>query len=208
MKNEQNISFNLLCSYDAQYWDFSISPFYNLFNHYVYLAPTTEEWFGFPIYRYKQQDAHQYGSEVKLTLKPEKDLQLFANYEGMISKTEDGNFTPFIPAQKLASGMSYTFHLKRLNDIHISTEVDHYFAQNNLAPNETSTGQYTLWNIGASTSFHSRENTYSVSLAGNNLLNTAYYDHLSRFKYFGLLNIGRNISVTIKTLFRGKVNTK
>jgi len=30
---------------------------------------------------------------------------------------------------------------------------------------------------------------------GNNLLNEAYYDHLSRFKSLGYLNMGTNIQV-------------
>ena len=70
LKNEQNIAFNTSLNFNFGKWDCSVTPFYNLFTHYVYLAPTNEEWFGFPIYRYKQQDAHQYGTEAFVSVDP------------------------------------------------------------------------------------------------------------------------------------------
>src|SRR6185503_4803355 len=59
LKNEQNLSANLLVDYKSGAFEISVSPFYNRFFNYVYLAPTSEQWFGFPVYRYLQQDANQ-----------------------------------------------------------------------------------------------------------------------------------------------------
>jgi outer membrane receptor for ferrienterochelin and colicin len=64
LKNEQNLAFNLQLGFHFGKLEFGVTPFYNLFSNYVYLAPTNEEWFGFPIYRYRQQDADQYGTEA------------------------------------------------------------------------------------------------------------------------------------------------
>ena len=83
--------------------------------------------------------------------------------------------------------------------------ANYYFSQNKVAPNEIKTPKYNLINAGVSTSFKFNGKTISISLAGNNLLNKAYYDHLSRFKYFGLLNIGRNFSLNCHLKFGNKL---
>jgi len=204
MKNEQNVSFNVFANYKLKKVEFSLSPFYNYFLNYVYLAPTAETWYGFPLYRYKQQNAIQYGTETTLTFRPIEKISTKISYSGMISKTIDGNYTPYIPAQKISSSIHYLFHISNHSPIQFYTNADFYFKQYNIAPNEIKTGQYWLWNAGASATFTGKTVTYIFTMSGNNLLNVAYYDHLSRFKYFGLLNIGRNIAVNIKIKFNEK----
>ena len=201
MKNEQIISFNLFTNYKNQFMEFSVSPFYNYFFNYIYLTSTNETWFGFPVFRYKQQNASQYGTELSVTIFPIKQLHSGVSYSGMISKTADGNFTPFLPGQKITPSISYNFNLNNQKVFRIFSNYDYYFAQNNIAINEITTPQYGLWNMGVSTTISGDRKTYSISLTGNNLLNIAYYDHLSRFKYFSLLNMGRNIALNFKVKF-------
>ncbi|MFZ1676659.1 MAG: TonB-dependent receptor, partial [Saprospiraceae bacterium] len=205
LKNEQNMCVNLFVNYNKSFFEFSISPFYNYFFNYIYLAPTSEDWFGFPVYRYKQQNARQYGTEGSIAFKPITSLRASLTYSGMISKLEDGNYSPFVPAQKLTPAITYSLRIHDMKAIHFYTNVDFYSDQNNVAPNEIATPHYSLWNAGASTSFSSHHKSYDVSVTGNNILNTTYYDHLSRFKYFGLLNIGRNISVNLKVKFESNI---
>ncbi len=197
-KNEQNIAFNLVSSIVHRHFEASISPFYNYFYHYVYLAPTTEKWFGFPIFRYQQQNATQYGTEFSVAYKPLSMLKIALDYAVMSSKTADGNYTPYLPAQKITPTITSVFNLKNKQKINFFTNVEGVLAQKHVAINEIATPKYALWNMGISTIFEKKSKTYSLSLTGNNLLNTAYYDHLSRFKNFGLLNIGRNIVLDIK----------
>lgn len=201
MKNEQNVAINLQATYENGILDFSISPFYNYFFDYVYLTPTNEEWFGFPVYRYKQQNATQYGTELTLTVTPAEHLRTGLSYSGMVSKTEDGEYTPFVPAQKISPNISYHFETTTGRVYRIFSHIDYFLAQDNVAPNEISTPGYWLWDLGASTSFEHNGKEYMISISGHNLLNKAYYDHLSRFKYFDLLNIGRNIDINLKVKF-------
>lgn len=200
LANEQNLSFNLYTNFTYKLINLSFSPFYNLFYNYVYLAPTTEDWFGFPVYRYMQQNARQYGTEASIELVPLRNLKTCIAYSGMISKTEDGNYTPYIPAQKITPAISYELQLKKL-PLHLYSNADYVFSQDHVAPNETPTPSYWLLNAGASTTFSKNSTTYKLSISANNILNTAYYDHLSRLKNFGLLNMGRNIVVGLKINF-------
>ena len=201
LENEQNLALNLVANYTRNKISFSVSPFYNHFFNYVYLAPTDEEWYGFPVYRYRQQDATQYGTESTITLTPSDPLQLRLTYEGMASKTKDGHYTPYTPAQKITPGIQYHLTIQDQLPLQLSAEASHCFAQNQTAPEELTTPAYWLVNAGVSTSFERKGHGYQISLSGKNLLSEAYYDHLSRFKYFGLLNGGRNISLSLKMTF-------
>ncbi|CAN5370377.1 TonB-dependent receptor [soil metagenome] len=202
LKNEQNITGNLFLNCKSHMVDVSVSPFYNYFFNYVFLAPTSEEWFGFPVFRYKQQNVIQYGTEVNLMIKPSDRFKTGISYSGMISKTDQNDYTPYIPAQKIVPALYYSLSVKNKSmKVDLYTNVEYCFAQNNVAPNELSTPDYNLWNVGASTSFPSGRKVYEFSIAGNNLLNTAYFDHLSRFKNYGIKNIGRNITANLKVKF-------
>lgn len=201
LKNEQIFSGNLLVNFMSKYLDLSVTPFYNYFYNYIYLTPVNESWYGFPVYRYKQQDAIQYGTEAYVTIKPTKSIEIKTTYSGMISQTADGNYTPYIPAQKIAPLLTYKVSLKNNMFVSCYTGVDYCLAQNLVAPFEIKTPEYLLWNAGSSVRIRGK-NQYDVGFSVNNILNTAYYDHLSRFKNYGLLNAGRNVSVNVKILLK------
>ncbi len=196
LKNEQIYSANLFANYDSKVWGFSVSPFINFFNNYIYLTPVNEQWFGFPVYRYKQQDAFQFGTEISTFIKVGHNLDLKVSYSGMNSKTKDGNFTAFIPAQKITPQVNYMLIIDKEIKVQCYINIENYLTQNNTAPFEIKTPQYSIWNSGIST--QSKDRRISLSIYGNNILNKAYTDHLSRFKNYGLLNIGRNFIVSIK----------
>lgn len=201
LKNEQNVALNLALNYEQKFFEFYASPFYNYFYNYIYLAPTSEEWYGFPVFRYKQQNATQYGAEFTLNIKPVKNLMIGSSYAGMISKTADGNYTPYIPAQKISPKIQYQYN--RVNNLPLSfySGADWCMMQNKVYIHEKTTPSYCLLNAGISTRIEKAKAIYEISIAGNNLLNVAYYDHLSRFKNYGLLNIGRNIVLMLKVKF-------
>ena len=198
LKNEQIYSVNFFANYESKFFDFSISPFYNYFDNYIYLTPVAEQWFGYPVYRYKQQNATQFGTEVSLTFKTKEKIDFKISYSGMSSKTEDGNYTPYLPAQKITPAITYKFLIKHKFQTQCFTNVEHNFDQYHTAPNEIGAPKYSLWNAGISTTIKNKQTNYKLGIGINNILNEAYYDNLSRFKNYGLLNIGRNILVDFK----------
>lgn len=203
LENEKNYSANLELAYNTGNFGFNLSPFYNRFKDFVYLTPTGEDYYGFPVYRYKQQDAKQYGAEADLELDPLQDLTSRLSYSGMISKTDDGDYTAFLPAQKLKYFMEYRTEPRFSEELRVFAQLEYAFEQNKTAPNEKATGSYWLWKLGASTSVKKEAAEYIFGLSANNLLNTAYYQHLSRLKDLDLLNMGRNIMFTFKVKFSG-----
>lgn len=196
LKNEQIYSANLFCNWDLKLLTISISPFYNYFNNYIYLTPSDEQWFGFPVSRYHQQNVYQYGSEFKSGIRISRNWQFNLAYSGMISKTLGGDFTPYLPAQRLTPQLDFSLSIKNAFKLSSYANWDYYFAQNKTAPNEKSTPAYGLLNAGFSLMPITKK--FTINISGNNLLNVAYADHLSRLKNFGLLNIGRNYTLGFK----------
>lgn len=210
LKNEINLNGDADISYTGKSIQFTISGFYNHFIDYIYLAPTDEEWFGFPIYRYLQQNANLYGGEASFSCTPAflKHGKIQIAYSGMIGQTEDGNNLPFIPAQKFTPEIHYEFaEIKNLQILYFFINNDFVFKQSNIAPEETITDAYQLLNAGIGCTFLTNHFPVELSLTGNNLLNEVYYDHLSRFKPLGLYNIGTNIILNCKINF-SKQNKK
>ena len=198
LKNEQNITGNLILNYRKKRIDFGLTPFYNYFKNYVYLNPTNEKWFGFPVYRYQQEDAIQYGGEIHLGLNLVKQIKASVDYSGMISKTMSNENIAYTPAQKIATMFNFLFAVKKINPFQFYVQSDFYFAQNKVAENELKTPNYWIVNSGISKTFQVDKLNFISSISVNNLFNKAYYDHLSRFKNYGLLNMGRNISINLR----------
>jgi iron complex outermembrane receptor protein len=211
LSSEQNLNGDI--SVNANFGDFHIygSVFYNYFHNYIYLAPTSEEWFGFPIYRFKQQDATLYGGETTLDIAPAliKNCKLSISYSGMIGNTVDGKYLPFIPAQKIRPELRFEKNkIRKTENDFIFINCDIVCGQNNIAQEETVTPSYELLNAGLGCTINTNKFPIVLSLSGNNLLNEVYYDHLSRFKPLGLNNIGMNIAINCKILFTKQIKTK
>ena len=208
MANEQNLNSELGMDFSGKVFQFGVSAFYNLFHNYIYLQPTDEEWFGFPVYRFTQHDARIYGGEANIGLTPPavKGLQLSLGFSGLVGVLSNGTYLPFMPAQKLKPEIRYeTRNAKKERSFYVFANSSIVNAQKLENPEETETPGYTVVNAGAGFEIPGKRLVYNLSLTANNLLNEAYYDHLSRLKPYGLLNIGRDISINLKINYLTKI---
>jgi iron complex outermembrane receptor protein len=210
-KNEKVAAANLIFGVNQKGFDVFFSPFYNHYFNYVYLAPTTEKWLGmYPIYRYQQQNAIQYGGEFGINYLIKNSVKIGLTSSAMNSKTADGNYTPYIPANKispsilwmfgrtdkLSKGSAISMHTKKYQ---ATASIDFVSQQQKTASGELGSKAYQLFNLGIHGNFAIRNGgRFNVSLLGNNLFNENYIDNLSRFKAFRLMNIGRNFVILIK----------
>jgi iron complex outermembrane receptor protein len=204
LKIEQNFCGDIYLNFFNDWINFSASAYHNQFLNYIYLAPTSQEYLGLNIYNYKQQDAAIRGVESSLNFQFFKSKWLGWNnsYSYVYGTTSDGKYLPFIPAPKLVSDLRLVKRMKgKITEMSIKPGVTYVFEQNRPAEFETSTPDYLLVNAVAAMTIVNRKNTINISVTGNNLGNAAYYDHLSRFKYYGVYNVGRNISLSFKINF-------
>lgn len=203
MKVEQNLNLETNLSYEGPIVDFYSAVYLNIFRNYIYLSPTGTELYGFDIYRFLQGNARLYGGEISLHLKPLKMLAVETSFSTVTGKLGSGKYLPFIPANKLVADVVF----RSVKNFTFRTGAYFYSAQDHPGDFETSTPAYWLLHISMSYSIHRKAQDITVTLAGDNLLNKTFYDHLSRFKYFGIYNMGRNVYASVSIPFT-KTNNK
>ena len=107
---------------------------------------------------------------------------------------------PLIPAPRLFSEVKWEItHGGRIfNNAYVALNLDwnlrqdRFYAKDNT---ETATPAYLLLGASAGTDVVIAGKTrFSLYLVGSNLTDVAYAPHLSRLKYIGIYNMGRNIS--------------
>jgi iron complex outermembrane receptor protein len=212
MKSEQNVNTDLSVNYIQDWISFSASGFYNRFFNYIYLQPTGGDWFGFPMFNYRQQNAALYGGEFEWELTPQgtaTGLNWSINASTIVGKTDDGNYLPYIPATKTGTTLKYERDAsEKVKQVFGSIGFDYVFEQNRPAPHETRTPGYYLLNASVGAHFIFKKGEFDLSVVGNNLLGAKYFDHLSRFKIYGIYNIGRNIVVNVSIPFLFNYSSK
>jgi iron complex outermembrane receptor protein len=195
---EQNLNVEGSLIYAHEHVRASVSVYKNDFRNYFYLAPTGLEYFGFQIYRFQQSNATLKGGEAMIDWNPTGSrLALTSSYSFISARKADGNYLPFIPANKINSDLKYFLRRNtKASNSSIRVGGTYVFAQNHPSDFETSTNAYFLLNAGGSLT--GKRATWSLTC--NNLLNKTYFDHLSRFKYYGIYNMGRNIVLCVNFL--------
>jgi len=205
LKTEQNINTDLSLEADKKWLFLSVAGFHNRFLDYVYLAPTAETFYSFPVFRYRQQNARLYGAEGYFTIAPGslQGWQWKETYSLTRGTLDNGGNMPFIPAAKLASAIRWE---KKLNGtvsyLFAEPEFVYVFNQDLPAQFETATQNYYLLNFSSGLTVSRPAGNWKLGLAGTNLTNRVYYDHLSRLKYYGLYNTGLNFAISIRKEFK------
>lgn len=196
MKAEQNVNTEINVAYESDVFRFYTAAFINQFRNYIYLSPTDEELFGFDIYRFLQADARLYGGEATLHVKPHRNVTFTSQFSTVTGKLKRETYLPFIPADKWSNEVTLGAHIGKHTEGSWRAGVTYYFAQIHPGAFETATGSYFLVNTGLLFIVHKPKKDIRISLAAENLLNKIYYNHLSRFKYFGIYNSGRNVMLS------------
>jgi iron complex outermembrane receptor protein len=134
--------------YHVDNFTFDLAGFYNQINNYIYISTTVDTTdSGIPIYRYYQTNSVLFGGEAGIHIhpKPVKWLHIEASYSSVTGKQNDGDYLPFIPANKVkielrAEAEKLGFVKNAFALVCSNTSFD----QNNAAPDETPTKGYTL----------------------------------------------------------------
>ncbi|MCB0395213.1 MAG: TonB-dependent receptor [Flavobacteriales bacterium] len=204
---EQNACTDLTATYEVRALTVSASGFYNQFHDYIFLAPINKEYIGFPIYLYIRDNASLIGWEGDVQLHPKAfgNVSLRATCAQVTGKAGNGDYLPFIPAGKITGEVKWKSkeNIKRRQTF-AGFGADHILPQDHPAQFETSSPGYTLIHASAGVSFIGQRRDVMLSVAATNLLNEVYFDHLSRYKYYNIFDMGRNISVHCHITFHKK----
>ncbi len=202
---EDSYETDISMHYHGDFLSFDLAGFYNIINDYIYISPTPDTTSsGVGIYRFSQTDAVLYGGEAGVHFHPKSLpwLHIEGNYSSVIGEQTNGDYLPFIPAQKFryevrAESKKIGFLIKPSVKFSVLTA----FEQDHPSAYETATDGYTLVNFSANTDFLIFKQSLNLGISVNNIFDTQYYDHLSTLKDLGYYNQGRNVCVSLKVPF-------
>ncbi|MBR0532413.1 MAG: TonB-dependent receptor, partial [Bacteroidales bacterium] len=153
------------------------------------------------VYAYTSGNAVLRGAEASLDFHPIHSLHLGATYSFVRGTSDEGDL-PLIPAPRLGVDVKWeiTHSGKVLNNSYISFRIDHRDAQDHFLPGtESLTEAVTLLGATAATDILRKgRRIATVSLIADNLSDEVYFDHLSRLKYVGIHNPGRNVTLKLE----------
>jgi len=223
-KPEFSLQEDIGLNYSSDVVEASIDLFNNDISNYIYdeqlLGKNGKDSVVVPgntTFKFVASQAQIYGGEISLDIHLTKWLH-FENGAAIVTSINKGDgqqqvtdstkYLPFTPPFHFTTGLRATFNSKISHLAHIfaKAEVVYYAAQDHAFTaygTETPTPSYSLINVGFGTDITNTKGKTlcTFSVMGNNLLDAAYQDHMSRLKYFGynyvtnragMFNMGRN----------------
>jgi len=195
---------DLSMHYHGRHISFDIAGFYNIIDNYIFISPTNDTAAnGSKIYKFSQSNSSLLGGEIVFHIhpKPIHWLHFETKFSTVIGKQENGDYLPFIPANKIR--VELRAEVSKLWDFvnpYININSLTAFRQDKVSPFETETDGYTLFNAGTGFDYLIGNQAINFNLSVNNIFDVEYYDHLSTLKplYY---NMGRNISLSLNVPF-------
>ena len=179
----------------------TVALFRNSIENYIYAGRVGKVIDGMDVYAYTSGKALLWGVEASVDYHPVHSLHLGVSYS-YTRGTSGGEDLPLIPAPRIAGEVKWeiTHDGKLLNNNYISLRIDRRFRQDHFLPGtETMTEGCVLVGASAATDIVNRgKRLATVSLIADNLTDEVYFDHLSRLKYVGIHNPGRNITLKLE----------
>jgi iron complex outermembrane receptor protein len=214
--------------YASTYVVVNFSVFYNTIQNYIFNQRLLSVFGGDSVlvpgnqtYKFQQGKAELYGGEMNIDFHPAKNLHFENSFSlvygnnketGSVKLLPGAQYLPFIPPFHGLSELRYDINSQshHLRNGYVKAQLVYYAAQNRVYSvdnTETSTAGYTLFNLGAGMGFTNKSGKVicNVSVIADNLFNVAYFNHLSRLKYFyysptdtnpahGIHEMGRNVA--------------
>ncbi|MEM9983962.1 MAG: TonB-dependent receptor [Bacteroidota bacterium] len=209
LQSEQGYQFDLGIDWVNPRWEASFAGYVNFFDNFIYLGPsgrlsTLPE--AGQIFRYQQNDAIYSGFELDWRWRITDQLELYQAAEYVWNLNLNTNLSlPFTPQPSLLSEISYAWQppSPRLQEVYAT--LGHYYVwangANRVDRNERPTPAYQLFDASVGTVLEWDQFRMEISLQGQNLLNTTYFNHLSRYRLINIPEQGRNIVLLIKVPF-------
>ena len=204
LKSESSLNIDLAFRYITSRVQGEVTVFQNTINNYIFINPTGtfDGESGFQIYLTQQADAKLTGIEASLQVQASDWLLLNGGFDLVRGEnTQNGNPLPLIPAPLLKAGVRFVSrNLGSILEPYLFVSVRAVMKQDRVEEYETVTDGYSLVDLGIGGALRVGEKRISVDAGVDNLLDTKYRDHLSRYKNYAL-NPGRNITLKVGVPF-------
>jgi iron complex outermembrane recepter protein len=239
LKSETSIQLDAGIEFNTEHVSVNLSSFYNNFDNFIFYRKLQTangndslinvDGSDLTTFKFDKRKATLSGVEATVDIHPHPlDWLHFENTfsftAARFAEAIDGSKNiPFIPAARLISELRCNFNKpsKGIANFYANVELDNTFKQSKIFTaynTETETPGYSLLNagIGADIVSAKGKTLFSLHIAGNNLADIAYQNHLSRLKYaaenmatgrIGVFNMGRNFSIKLNIPLSVKLKT-
>ena len=180
-----------------------VSVYQNKINDYIYLKPTGIKVEGLDSYKFSQDDATLFGGEFNLNVAATDWLVfgLGADYVKGTLSNQVNDQLPLMPAPRILPSITLlSKELIGLQNVSFSINSKIVLEQKDLADFEYKSPAYQLIDVSLNFSKFLFERNIHCTIGINNLLDEAYYDHLSRYKAYAL-NPGRSFFISFNVPF-------
>jgi iron complex outermembrane receptor protein len=207
LKSERGWQIDLNISYHIKNFNIDVTPYFNYYDHFIYLRPTSEFSTlpgGGQVFEYTQNQAIYTGAETSLDYHVTDIFQVEMNIEYVWNYNLDTRLPlPFTPP--LSSNIELRYEQKNsfkwIENTFFAVGTKLVASQTRVDRNENVTDGYVLLYVGTGTRFIVAGQPLDVLVSVKNLLNTRYMNHLSRYRWLNLPEPGRNISISLTIPF-------
>lgn len=205
LKPERGIQFDAELAYRSSWFTASFTPFASYYDRYIYLAPTaffSQLPSGSQLtWEFRQADSYFWGGEFSANFQPleHTGIKVGAEYVSA-NNLNSGLPLPLTPPFSLNTEISQGMHFPDfpLEEVHFFARYRYVAAQNRVDRNERPTPEYQLFALGVRTFLKIASVRTTLSINVENLFDTAYLNHLSRYRRLNLPEQGRNIIFSLK----------
>ena len=222
LKSEFSWQADLGLDFTSKYVSAQVALFANRIQNYIFAARANDmsgmpQQPGLRTYYYTQGDARLLGFEAGVDFHPIHSIHFQNTFSFVDAQQlhveEEARYLPMTPAPRWTSELKYeiTHHgHKTLNNAFVALALECNLAQNHyykVDDTETRTPAYALLSLTAGTDLNiKKKKVAELYITADNLLNTAYQNHLSRLKYCdvnnatgrqGVYNMGRNVTFKV-----------
>src|SRR5690606_12259675 len=177
-----------------------LTAYANQINNYIYLNPTGETFVSlrgtFNVYEYLQADAFFYGLDLSGSYNFTDRASSYLKGSIIRAKnTEENNYFPFIPSDRLDWGFSYSLGKKDNPDSDKITISNVLVARQKREPDfdlAPAPSSYALFNLGYQKKIQLAKDQFNIGIQVNNIFDTEYKEYMNRFRYYSA-DMGRNI---------------
>ena len=206
---EKAINLSVSADYKRKRLSIVFDAYSNVINDFIYLKPTLVPTLtikgAFPTFVHDQVNAHLRGVDLTLNYAFTKEFRLTskASILRAVNQTTREHLV-MMPADRFENSLEYNFKdIEKVKKAYVSVSMASVLKQTRVPEDMDYANPpegYSLLNFAAGMDISLKEQSISIGISVNNLLNTRYRDYLNRFRYFAD-EMGRNISLRVKVPF-------
>ena len=205
---EYSIQGDLGLDFNCSFLSVQAAFFSSRIDNYIFAArngAVSDE--GLPVFAFKSGLAKLHGGEIGVDVHPVHQFHLSSAFSCVYAREAGGDDLPLIPAPRLFSEakLELSHGGSLFNNSFLALNLDWNLPQNHFygaGGTETATPGYLLVGASAGTDIVIKDKTrLSLYVIGSNLTDAVYCSHLSRLKYIGVYNMGRNVTFKLVVPF-------